>query len=191
MASSNGKKRVNSRRKGVSFEEAVARDMRAIYDSSDLLERIEEAGKVRGKGSVAAHRELLKESRVRRSDQGKGALEPDVVIQDCPIWLELQCAKDPTPMAKLAQAERDVRQTGSSLRPVAVIHQSGSQSSQAWMRVATLLYLCGFDDLTDSEGGAIPLVEAPGAVLPVMLDYVDLLARLRFREEVRCAQQAD
>ena len=191
MASSNGKKRVNSRRKGVGFEEAVARDMRVIYDSSDLLEKIEAAGKMRGKGSVAAHRELLKESRVRRSDQGKGALEPDVVIQDCPVWLELQCSKAPTPMAKLLQAERDVRQTGSSLRPVAVIHPSGSQSSQAWMRVSTLLYLCGFDDLTDSEGQAIPLAEAPGAALPVMLDYVDLLARLRFREEVACAQQAD
>jgi hypothetical protein len=44
------------------------------------------------------------------------------------------------------------------------------------------------DDLTDSEGEVIPLTEAPGAALVVMIDYEDLLVRMRFREEVRCAQ---
>lgn len=169
----------------------ISQDMRQIYDSPELLSKLATSSKVKGPGSVAAHRELLKGSRVRRSDQGRGALEPDVVIQDCPVWLELQDARNPTPLDKLAQAERDVRQTESSLLPVAVIHRTASKAIQAWMRFSTLLYLCGFDDLTDSEGGAIPLSQAPGATLTVCLDYEDLLARLRFREEVRCAQQAD
>ena len=182
------KPRANSRVKGASFEKEIAREMRQVYDSSELLEKLEAAAKVKGKGSVGEHRELLKTSRVRRSDQGRGAMEPDLVIQDCPVWLELQDSRNPTPREKLAQAERDAKAAGSSLRPVAVVHKTGAKSIGAWMRVETLLYLCGFDDLTDSAGGVIPLSEAPGATLVTMIDYVDLLARLRFREEVRCAE---
>jgi len=181
------KPRVNSRRKGVSFEEKIAREFRQIYDPPELLASLAEAAKAKGAGSVAAYRAILKTSRVRRSDQGRGAMEPDLVIQGCPLWLELQHARAVTPRGKLEQAERDAATAESSLRPVAVIHETGRWLTQAWMRFSTLLYLAGFDDLTDSEGEAIPLTEAPGAALAVMLDYEDLLARLRFREEVRCA----
>ena len=183
------KPRANSRSKGVAFETSIAQDMRRIYDPPELLEKLEVAARVKGKGSVSAHRELLKESAVRRSDQGKGALEPDVVIQGCPLWLELQDARKPTPLEKLAQAERDVAQTGSRLRPVAVIHRTAARSIQAWMRCETLLYLCGFDDLTDSEGRVIPLSEAPGAAVVCMIDYEDLKEKLLFRRAVAIAQE--
>ena len=155
------------------------------------MSKLEAAAKVKGKGASSAHRELLKESKVRRSDQGRGAVEPDVVIRGCPLWLELQDARQPAPLAKLAQAERDVRQTSSPLRPVAVVHKLASPQIQAWMRVETLLYLCGFDDLTNSEGGAIPLADAPGATVAVMIDYDELLERLRFRRDVEAAQGED
>jgi hypothetical protein len=178
------KKRAQSRPKGNAFERRIAQDMRQIYDSSELLEKLAAAAKLKGKGATSAHRTLLKESRVRRSDQGRGALEPDLVIQGCPLWLELRDGREPMHYAKLAQAERDVEQTGSSLRPVAVVHRTGAKDIQAWMRAETLLYLLGFDDLTDSAGCVIPLSDAPGASVIVMIDYEELLERLRFRRDV-------
>jgi len=184
------KPRAESKLKGATFERRIAQDMRRIYDPPEYVTRLE-AMPTKGEGAISALQTLLKESRVRRSDQGRGAQEPDLVIRGCPLWLELQDARETTPMEKLEQAERDVRQVSSGLLPTAVIHRTGEQRIRAWMRFSTLLYLCGFDDLTDSAGGAIPLTASPGGNLVVMIDYEDLLERLRFREEVLRGTKVD
>jgi hypothetical protein len=128
------------------------------------------------------HAALLKRSRVRRSDQGKGAMEPDLVIQDCPFWFELTHAANPQPMAKLEQAERDSQIAEGQWFPVAIVKKTHGTFIQAWMRTSTFLILCGFDHLTDSAGVDIPLSSAPNGNMPVMISYPDLISRLKAYE---------
>lgn len=72
------------RMKGKSFEQSVARVLRARWPSVE----------------------------VRRSSQAERAYESDVFITGEPrlerLWLELQDARKPNPLVKLAQAERDI-----------------------------------------------------------------------------------
>jgi len=107
---------------------------------------------------------MMKQSAVRRSDQGKGAKEPDLVIPPCPCWLELQDATGHSyhPLRKLEQAERDVVQCGSDLLPVSICHQSKRQSIEVCMRVGTLLTLSGLS-LVNTNLEAL--------LFPVILDY--------------------
>jgi hypothetical protein len=51
-----------SRRKGKSFEGAIAQDMRRVFDHPDLVNRLESTTGVKAR---AEHKALLKESRVR------------------------------------------------------------------------------------------------------------------------------
>ena len=119
MPSSIGRGRINSRAKGVAFEEKIARELRMVYDSLALTARLAELplGKERST--------LIKTSRVRRSDQGKGAMEPDLVVRGCPFWFELQHSTAADPIAKLEQAERDCEQADSGLWPVSITHLTG------------------------------------------------------------------
>lgn len=80
---------------------------------------------------------------MRRSDQGKGALEPDIVIQGYNWWLELQHAQRATPFEKLLQAERDCSAVIGEWRPVAITKQTRG-SIKVTMRVSVLLHLLGF-----------------------------------------------
>lgn len=125
------------------------------------------------------HRTLLKGSKVRRSDQGKGAVEPDLVIEGCPCWLELQDgARDYySPLDKLKQAERDVVQSDSDLWPVAVCHLLGRQSIEVCMRVKTLLGLGDFE-----LPGDTPSWYARTAVI---LDFEQFKGMLRYEHDRR------
>ena len=129
-----------ARGKGLDFERKIATALRAIYDSPELTAELAASTRDR-----ARHRELLKSSKVRRSDQGKGALEPDVVVQDCPVWHELQRAKRPEPVVKLAQAERDVAMSGSDLWPVSICALAGSTKTTVCMRAITFLALADLE----------------------------------------------
>jgi hypothetical protein len=92
-----------------------------------------------------AHRELQKTSRVRRSDQGKGAKEPDLVIQGCPCWHELQRAQVPDPRGKLAQAEQDAAAQQTGQYPVAIVSKTGSPKDPiACLRLSSALALEGW-----------------------------------------------
>lgn len=117
-----------SRTKGASFERQIAQDMRAIYDPPELTARLAQLSAAKQQDQ---HREVLKQSRVRRSDQGKGALEPDLVIEGCPFWLELQHAAGSNfnPRKKWDQACLNVSQVKSPLIPVAICHQTGRRST--------------------------------------------------------------
>lgn len=131
-----------SRVKGRAFEQLIAQDMRQVYDSADLLDRMTAA---RLNKEHKELRRLQKESVVRRSDQGKGAKEPDLVIDPCPCWLELQNASGVNfnPEKKLAQAERDVDESKSHLWPVSVCRKTGSTKIYVCTRLWTVLLLMG------------------------------------------------
>lgn len=115
----------------------------------------------------------MKGSRVRRSDQARGAKEPDLVIEGCPCWLELQdaSAAEYNPLRKLQQAETDVVESGSSLWPVSVCHQIKRQSIEACLRVKTFLAL-GDLELPDSMPGFYGQV-------PMIIDFERLKELLR------------
>lgn len=61
---------------------------------------------------ATAYRERWPGVTVRRSEQAHRPFEPDVVVDHHPfgsrLWTECQHADDPTPLRKLAQAERDI-----------------------------------------------------------------------------------
>ena len=131
--------------------------MREIYDPPELVKSMTES-----KGND--HSRLLKESKVRRSEQAKGAREPDIVIEGCPCWLELQDARGPkfAPLKKLEQAERDVIETESELWPASICHQTGSHDIQVCVRLGTLLALA-----------------ADSLMIPCVIDYEDFKGILR------------
>jgi len=109
---------------------------------------------------------------VRRAQQSEQAYEPDVMtegagILDC-AWIEAQASRSPTPLAKLRQAERDVaRVNGKRRLPIAVTHRTGARTSEARMRLSTLLELAG-------EGAGVLTVEC---------DWSQFLAVLARRAE--------
>lgn len=107
------------------------------------------------------HRQLQMTSRVRRSDQGKGALEPDLVIRGCPVWHELQRGGPSyyDPLMKLKQAERDVLAAGSELMPVSVCARNGSSAISVCTRTRTLLRLqdLAYPDDSPAWYGDIPV----------------------------------
>lgn len=159
--SSQGRK---SRDRGTSYEKKLANLMREIYDPPSLLRAMDEAIQAKDR---SLHRQLQKTSAVRRSDQGKGAIEPDLVIEGCPAWHELHRGGS-TPMSKLRQAERDVIESSSELWPVAITSAQGSTKSVVTMRARTFLLLQDFD-YPEGEG-------FPGIPIQIELDeYLDLL----------------
>lgn len=108
------------RRKGHNFERAVATKLREAFPNAT----------------------------VRRSDQGYGAHEPDVVVQGAGladhVWWECNTGFSPQPLAKLEQAEFDA--VAASVRvgvwfPVVAWRKTGSREALATMRYGTLLYL--------------------------------------------------
>lgn len=93
-------------------------------------------------------REAFPSATVRRSDQGYGAYEPDVVIEGdaMPVlkklWIECQCSRNPSPVGKLLQAEEDAAKGFATMRlPIAVWRLHRARTTQATMRFATLAAL--------------------------------------------------
>lgn len=150
-----------ARTKGPAFERQIATDMRTIYDPPTLTQQLEALRKAK---KPAEYRTLQKSSRVRRSDQGRGAKEADLVIKGCPCWLELQDATGHSynPLTKLVQAERDVVEADSDLWPVSVCHQSGRRSIEVCMRLGTLMVL---------SGAPLEAISLESALIPAVIDY--------------------
>ena len=104
---------------------------------------------------------------VRRASQAERADNPDVFAEGCPVlerlWLELQDARQPTPLAKLAQAERDAAAWAASRRagarwPVVVWHRLGERTTWVTLRLAVLLDLVApLPDVQDERDHAVQL----------------------------------
>lgn len=85
---------------------------------------------------------------VRRASQADRAHQSDVYVTGGPallsrLWLECQDARQPTPLRKLEQAERDVQRAfedgGPSGRlPVVIWHEYGAREIHATMRLWVL-----------------------------------------------------
>jgi len=88
---------------------------------------------------AAAYRARWPHLTVRRSQQADKAYEPDVVVEGVPLWTECCVGAKPDPLAKLAQAERDVSRFTETMLPVVVWRRSGTQTTYATMRHDTLL----------------------------------------------------
>jgi hypothetical protein len=165
-----------ARAKGPAFERKIATDMRTIYDPPALTRQLAELhGQRKVPGKQAEYRALQKSSRVRRSDQGRGAKEPDLVIEGCPCWLELQDATGHS-YSPLLQAEKDVAEADSELWPVSVCHQSGRTSIESCLRLGTLVALTGVAELN--------MMTAESMLIPVIIDYGALKGMLE-RYEAR------
>lgn len=159
-----------SKAKGSAFERKIATALRRIYDPKELSQQL---GFLQRNRKFKEHRALLKQSAVRRSDQGKGAVEPDVVVRGCPCWIECEDAWDSRPLTKYRQALRDVTETRSPLWPTAICHRSGERDTTVLM---SLVHLAKLADLTSKrinrESKAFDLA------FPVRLEFGDWLALL-------------
>lgn len=121
-------------------------------------------------------REAFPNAIVRRSDQGWGAANADVVVEgDAPIlakqcWFECQVSRNPTPLAKLEQAEGDAK--GTDRLPVVVWRAHGERRCWATMRLGTLAFIA-------RAGTPTYVIDA---VIPVTLELYRLIEMLK-----RCA----
>lgn len=169
--------------KGKSFEQRIAVRMREVYDSPDLLAKIEKATKERRNKDRTV---LLKRSLVRRSEQAKGAKEPDIVVKGCPCWIECQDAGADhfRPLEKYEQAERDVEETQQTLKlwPAAICHKTGEHKIGVWIAFHHLVLLANIQPLLNVDGEPGPLnLHSKGFDMeqPVRVDLEDFLMLLR------------
>lgn len=125
---------------------------------------------------------------VHRSSQADRAYHADVVIEgDAPmlalrLWLELNDARDPQPLKKLAQAERDIAaihwfKRPHSALPVVVWHRLAERTVWATMRASTLCVLlrAAPDQTTLNEALVAMALTLEEEVLPVTVDWALLL----------------
>ncbi len=152
------------RRKGRAYEQLIARELRAAFPAAE----------------------------VRRSSQADRAANSDVVVTGTPVlerlWLELQDAREPTPVAKLAQAERDIAAglragrattaTTAAVRlPVVIWHRLGARSHH----VTTRLWV-----LDTLRGGPPPAASTESAATIVTVDlapFIELARQAALRRE--------
>jgi hypothetical protein len=142
------------RNKGKSFERVIASQLRALWPGAD----------------------------VHRSSQAERAREPDVAIAGhAPelarrLWLELQDARKPTPLTKLAQAEKDIEAQSllqmESRRPVVVWHKLLERTIWVTTRFWVLCELSGWSHTPDYRC-------APTHELVVTVDWVAFLGVLQ------------
>lgn len=107
------------REKGKRYERDIARVLRAAFAGAD----------------------------VHRSSQADRARNSDVVATGHPVleclWLELQDARHPTPVAKLEQAERDIAARRAGRLPVVIWHRIRERASQVTTRLSVIDELRG------------------------------------------------
>lgn len=124
-------------------------------------------------------RSSFPDATVRRSDQGFGAYEPDVVIEGNAspllksLWIECQCSRKPTPLDKLCQAERDAKAIWRV--PVCIWRMHGARTGYATMRLGRVFAMHnaqGLSGLTALAPVTMPLAsflamlsDAPGCRL--------------------------
>jgi len=141
-----------STRKGKVYEREVARMLRAAWPVAD----------------------------VRRTSQADRAGNSDVIATGHPVleglWLELNDARRPDPLAKLRQAERDVRANqergGGHRMPVVIWHRIHERSHQVTTRLWVL------DALRDARGWSLPLLGSAVITLDLQefIEIVDCAA---------------
>jgi hypothetical protein len=107
---------------------------------------------------AARLRVLWPDAEIRRSSQAERAYEADVFATGSPtlerLWLELQDAKAPTPLKKLAQAERDLAAGGPHVQtdrfPVVVWHRIRELTVHVTTRMWVIDCLRGISGVTRS-----------------------------------------
>lgn len=161
------KKGAHSGNKGKRFERKIGRDLRELYDGEDWLAHYDTLSK-------AQQVVMLKASKVRRGEQGKGAREADLCVEGLTWWFELEDAKVSRPLAKLEQAERDIEHKGEvgQWLPVAITHKTNSPTIQATMRGRAFAYLVT---------GRFP-APGPADTAPVTFPYPTLLELLQLED---------
>lgn len=155
-----------SRTKGREFEQRIARDLRTALPGAT----------------------------VHRSSQADRAYESDVVVSEGSalarsLWLECQDARHPTPLDKLAQAERDLSrpqpyEVFMRLRdrlPVVVWHKIATRDVFVTMRSATWLHLIG----GYTSGGW----RTTTAGVPITLEWDQLLYVLQTAEPTATSKE--
>ena len=135
------------RRKGKVYEREVARILRGAFPAAD----------------------------VRRTSQADRAGNSDVIVTGSPLfeqlWLELNDARDPNPLAKLQQAEHDIElarpsRGGVALRlPIVIWHRIRERSHQVTTRLWVLDAIRGrphgaFEELAEHGPLNVDLDEA-------------------------------
>jgi hypothetical protein len=105
---------------------------------------------------------------VRRGQQGAGAHEPDVVVDGLALWTECECAVNPNPVFKLAQAERDTLRVTVPIYPVVVWRKTHAKSICVTMRLETLMAV---------TGGGMP--HGDTLTLITTVDFIDWLEQVR------------
>ena len=99
-------------RKGKTFERTVANDLAALQRAADERRRI-----IAGEAPPPAPTGKPPRSAVRRGlsqSRGGGAEEPDVVVGDLDLHVEVKHSNSISPAALMRQALNDVRQSGTS-----------------------------------------------------------------------------
>jgi hypothetical protein len=155
------------RRKGRAFEQAIARRLRATFPTAT----------------------------VRRALQAQRAFNSDVFLEGVPdplsrLWLELQDAREPTPLVKLLQAERDVARVGLPRLndplgsrpwiPVVVWHRTAERTIWATLRSQALHDLLAVTEqrLRGRNNPSCLCLPTGLGLVPVTLDFGDLLGIL-------------
>jgi hypothetical protein len=127
-----------------------------------------EKGKRFERDIAARLREVFPAADVRRSSQADRAANSDVVITGEPLlerlWLELQDARDPTPLVKLQQAERDILEqarvthgmSDCTRLPVVIWHRIRERTNQVTTRLWVLDELRDFAPWPQSRSAATP-----------------------------------
>lgn len=111
---------------------------------------------------------------VRRSSQAERAYQSDVYISGGPsvlgrLWLECQDARNPTPLAKLEQAERDIAAHARRDQrvPIVIWHRFGERQSYVTIRLWALDELRGVRKLTGNPPVTLALMPFVGLLLDV------------------------
>lgn len=136
---------MKSRRKGKRFEQVIAAELRGVFPAAE----------------------------VHRSSQADRAYEPDVVSKGAPVlerlWLELNDAAKPNPIAKLEQAERDITALmphGTRDLPIVVWHRIRERTVWVTTRMWVLDKLRKPDEIA---------ALACATLVPVTIDFADFL----------------
>jgi len=164
-----------SRVKGGAFERKIAAELRVIYDPPELVAELVAALEAK---DLKEYKRLLKASNVSRGEQTRGAKHADLLIDECPFWLELQDAgpQKYNPRSKLEQAERDVRESESDKWPAAVCHRLGRRSIQVCMRYDALAWIATGYCFADADAAEN---------IVVMIDWEDFKGLLQEHEDER------
>lgn len=141
-----------SRNKGKTFERRIAAMLREAFpDLAPFIHR-----------SSQAHGDPESPGQRSRPPGWRPSQTFDSDVTGIPgLWIECQDAREPTPLAKLMQAERDVRERAKDKTriPIAIVHRTGTKFDRmtVTMRLNSLLRLDGGTAAATAGSGNIPV----------------------------------